>query len=189
MAVNFYLTWQIFWVFFKISLMSIGGVFGMMPELERLIVFEHHWMSSEQFLQAYVIGQFVPGPTMAFCPIIGYMVNGWIGFVAGFIGIYAAPTMMIVIAYRFYSQVKSLTWIKKIELSIRPVVIGLLSASTIRLWIIQTHFQNHQVALSLLTLALMLITIWIYYKTKWDLLILILGFGFSWSSVVYFLSF
>lgn len=181
MGVNF----EIFFVFFKVSLMSIGGVFGTMPELERLVVFQHHWMTSEQFLQAYIIAQFVPGPTMAFCPIIGYMVTGWTGFFAGFVGIYTAPMIMVIAVYRFYSHFKDLVWVKKIELSIRPIVIGLLSASTIRLWTIQTQFAKYQFELMVFTLILMAITLFVYMKTKWDILILILGFGAIWTAVVY----
>ncbi len=175
---------QIFLVFFKVSLMSIGGVFGMMPELERQIVFEHHWMSSEQFLQAYVIGQFVPGPTMAFCPVIGYMVNGWTGFISGFLGIYTGPTILVVLAQRGYTKFKDIQWVKKIELSIRPLVIGLLVASTIRLWVVQTYFQEHQLLISVFTVGLMSITLAVYQKTRWDILILLLGFGIIWASAL-----
>lgn len=179
---------EIFWVFFKVSLMSVGGVFGMMPELERMIVNQNHWMTVEQFYQAYVIAQFVPGPTMAFCPIIGYMISGWTGFTAGFFGIYAAPMFLTVAAFKFYSKVKSIVWVKRIELSIRPIVIGLLSASTIRLWVIQTRFEEHQALVSTATLILMAATIYAYYKLKWDILILILAFGGLWTLTLYALN-
>lgn len=173
---------EIFWLFFKISLMSIGGVFGMMPELERLIVFEHHWMTSERFLQAYVIGQFVPGPTMAFCPIIGYMVNGWGGFLAGFVGIYIGPTALVVGTYNLYFRVKDIRWVRRIELSLRPLIIGLLVASTIRLWSVQTDSPEAEWQIKLMTLVLMAFSIWIYRKVKVDLLILVLGFGLLWTA-------
>jgi chromate transporter len=172
---------QIFWVFFKISLVSIGGVFGTMPELERMIVNQNHWMTIEQFYQAYVIAQFVPGPTMAFCPIIGYMVSGWAGFFAGFIGIYTAPMVMVVVAYKFYSRVKSITWVKKTELSIRPIVVGLISASTVRLWIVQTRFHEQQSLITAITLVMMAATLYAHHKLKWDILILVLAFGGLWT--------
>jgi len=178
------LDFQIFWVFFKISLMSVGGVFGMMPELERMVVFQHQWMSSEQFIQAYVIAQFVPGPTMAFCPIIGYLVNGWSGFTAGFLGIYLAPTVIVMAIYRGYSRIKTLSWVKKIELSIRPIIIGLLIASTIRLWIIQTQFEKYHWQIITFTLFLMFATLAIFQKTKWDILILLLAFGGIWAGAI-----
>jgi chromate transporter len=179
---------QIFWVFFKISLMSIGGVFGMMPELERMIVHQNQWMTVEQFYQAYVIAQFVPGPTMSFCPIIGYMISGWTGFAAGFVGIYAAPMILTVAAFKFYSRIKSIVWVKRIELSIRPIVVGLLAASTIRLWAIQTHFEEHQLQVSIATLVLMAGTMYAYNKLKWDILIFVLAFGGLWTLTLYALN-
>ena len=172
---------QIFLVFVKISLMSVGGVFGMMPELERLVVNQYHWLSVEQFYQAYVIGQFVPGPTMAFCPLIGYMVRGWPGFAAGFLGIYTAPMLLVVLAHRYYSRVKSIAWVRRIEQSIRPIVVGLLIASTIRLWTIQTRFETHQDLVNGMTLFMMVIALYCHHKLRWDILIFVLAFGGLWT--------
>ncbi|NUM89597.1 MAG: chromate transporter, partial [Bdellovibrionales bacterium] len=64
------MTLDIFLVFFRLSLLSFGGVFGVLPELERMVVVEQGWLTSEKFLQAYVVGQFVPGPNMAMCPLV-----------------------------------------------------------------------------------------------------------------------
>ena len=93
---------QIFLVFFKIGFLSFGGVFGVLPELERMVVAEHHWISSEQFVHAYVIGQFLPGPNMAMCPVIGYWVHGLPGFFAAFLGIYTPPCLMMAFGWMVY---------------------------------------------------------------------------------------
>ena len=133
---NVYL--QIFWVFFKISLLSFGGVFGVLPELERMVVTEHNWITSDRFIQSYVISSFVPGPNMAMCALIGYWVAGAMGFVAGFVGIYAGPMLVMGFVERFFEKRKSFEWVKKFERALYPLVLGLMLSAGLRYWYTQT---------------------------------------------------
>ena len=125
---------QIFWVFFKISFLSFGGVFGVLPELERMIVGEHSWMTHERFIQSYVISQFVPGPNMAMCPLIGYWVAGWPGWLAGFFGIYLPPLFIMGCVFWLLRRYHEIRWVKQLEVGLRPLVLGLVVASGARLW-------------------------------------------------------
>jgi chromate transporter len=128
------LSLEIFWVFFRISFLSFGGVFGVLPELERNIVVEQQWITHDRFIQSYVVSQFVPGPNMAMCPLIGYWVNGWSGFVAGFFGIYSGPFLVMGLALFLFTRFKSVDWVLRIERALRPLVFGLTFASGLRLW-------------------------------------------------------
>lgn len=123
---------QIFWVFFRINLLAFGGVFGVLPELERMIVVEHGWLSHDRFIQSYVLASFVPGPNMAMCPLIGYWVAGWPGWVAGFLGIYSGPLLVMGVAFALYRRYRSLGWVKRTEFALRPLVLGLLIASSLK---------------------------------------------------------
>jgi chromate transporter len=125
---------QIFWSFFKISFISFGGVFGVLPELEKTIVSEHAWLTHDQFIQSYVTAQFMPGPNMVMCPLIGFQINGISGFLAGFLAVFLAPTLIMGLGFWAYSRYRSKNCVRKIELSLRPLVIGLLSSSALRLW-------------------------------------------------------
>lgn len=129
---------DIFWVFFKIGFLSFGGVFGVLPELERMIVIERGWVTHDQFIQSYVIGQFLPGPNMVMCPLIGYWVSGYSGLVAGFTGIYLGPLLIMGAAYAVYSRGRELEWIRRTELSLRPLVFGLLFSAALKLTWLQT---------------------------------------------------
>lgn len=111
----------------------------MLPELERMVVFEHQWISSEKFVHAYVIGQFLPGPNMAMCPIVGYWVNGLPGFFAAFAGIYIPPLIMMTLGFWLYGRGRKHEAVRRAEKSIRPVILGLLLASGFRLWWVQMH--------------------------------------------------
>lgn len=125
---------EIFLVFFRVGLISFGGVFGVLPELERLLVTEHHWITHEQFIQAFVVGQFVPGPNMAMCSLIGYWIRGWPGFLSAFIGIYLAPIVVMGAAYALFTRYRKIEWVHRAEVALRPLVVGLISASAAQIW-------------------------------------------------------
>lgn len=123
---------QIFWVFFRINILAFGGVFGVLPELERMVVLEHGWISHDRFIQSYVLASFVPGPNMAMCPLIGFWVAGWPGWVAGFLGIYTGPFLVMGLAFLVYQRYRSLLWVRRVEVALRPLVLGLMSSSVVQ---------------------------------------------------------
>jgi chromate transporter len=170
---------EIFWIFFRISFLSFGGVFGVLPELERWIVVEKQWMSSQQFIQSYILGQFVPGPNMAMCPLIGYWVNGWGGFTAGFLGIYIPPLLIMAGAFWLYKRTKHLAWVGRTERAWRPVVLGLTLASALKLWwsILNT---DQVVASAVMSLALLVAGSWALRNKKITTMPLIFGTGLIW---------
>jgi chromate transporter len=165
---------EIFWVFFKISFISIGGVFGVLPELERMVVGQYGWLTHDQFIQSYTLAQFVPGPNMAMCPLIGYWVAGWPGWIAGFLGIYLPPLIMMGVAYTSYRRYKKNETLKRIEIALRPLVLGTLAASATHLWWVQT------VNLRFFSLLLSVIGIYIYAKKYLHPIPMIFAFGFVW---------
>lgn len=144
------ISFKIFWVFFKLSLVSFGGLVGILPEMERILVTENQWLSHDQFIQSYVLAQFVPGPNMVMCPMVGYHIDGWGGFVAGFFGIYTAPILIMGTAYAIYHRFRNVSIVRKLELALRPLVVGLLAASAIQLWIKQGTTLHNSLAISVI---------------------------------------
>ena len=57
------------------------------------------FITPEGFVQAFVLGQVVPGPNMAMCPVIGWHVAGLAGAVVAFVGIYSGPVAIMGGAY------------------------------------------------------------------------------------------
>jgi chromate transport protein ChrA len=134
---------EIFLVFSRISLVSFGGIFGMIPEIERILVVEKNWMTSEEFLQIYSLGQFLPGPNMSMCPLIGFKVYGWSGFLAGALGIYLVPIVFLGIVWNLYRRFRDLLLVQRIEHSLRPLVLGLILSSCIRVfWLGSTGIDH-----------------------------------------------
>ena len=118
----------LFWIFFRLGLVSFGSVFAVLPELQRELV-NQGFITQEGFVQAFVLGQVVPGPNMAMCTVIGWHVAGLAGALVAFVGIYSGPVAIMGAAYAVYHQWRKVNWVRRLELAMRPVVLGLLAAS------------------------------------------------------------
>lgn len=169
---------EIYWVFFKISFISVGGVFGVLPELERMVVVDHQWISHEAFIRSYVIAQFVPGPNMAMCPLIGYWVAGWPGWVAGFLGIYTLPLALMGGTYSLYMRHRENEIFKRAELALRPIILGALFGSATYLWLQQT--KSHWG----IGIVLTVLGVWTYVKKWLDPFLLLVLVGVAWWILV-----
>ncbi|MFA7277655.1 MAG: chromate transporter [Candidatus Gracilibacteria bacterium] len=130
---------NIFFAFFKISFISFGGAFGALPELQRIVVDVHHWMSAKNFIDAYVIGQFVPGPNMAMSGVIGYMVAGILGWFVALAGIYSGSLITMRIGSFYFEKHREVQILKRVELALRPLVLGLITASAIKFFVMQSQ--------------------------------------------------
>ena len=91
----------LFWIFFRLGLVSFGSVFAVLPELQRALV-DQGFVTPEGFLQAFVLGQVVPGPNMAMCAVIGWHVAGLAGALVAFVGIYSGPVAIMGAAYAMF---------------------------------------------------------------------------------------
>jgi chromate transporter len=125
---------QVFLTFLRIGLISFGGVVGVLPVLEKMVVVDHAWLTHDAFYESYVLAQFVPGPNVALCPLIGYRIAGWPGFAAGFAGIYTPPLAIMGVTFALYRRYRGHPAVKRAERSLRPLVLGLLASSAVRIY-------------------------------------------------------
>lgn len=151
---------EIFLVFFRMGFISFGGILAVLPELENIIVNEKNWLTAKNFIDAYVIGQFVPGPNMSMSGVVGYWIAGIGGWIAALVGMYLGPLIIMKIASRFYEKHRDSRLLKKLEFSLRPLVFGLITASALKLFIDQTQ--------GVILWALLMTTplVWFYWKKK-----------------------
>jgi chromate transporter len=165
----------LFWIFFRLGLVSFGSVFAVLPELQRALV-DQGFVTPEGFLQAFVLGQVVPGPNMAMCAVIGWQVAGLAGALVAFVGIYSGPVAIMGAAYAVYHRWREVTWVRRLELAMRPVVLGLLAASAASLmW--TAAGTRHVLALGVAVLVGVLAV-----KTRLGALSLMFAGALAWSA-------
>ena len=52
---------ELFWSFFKIGLLSIGGGYAAMPIIQNQVIDIHHWLTMTQFTDIITIAEMTPG--------------------------------------------------------------------------------------------------------------------------------
>ena len=164
----------LFWIFFRVGLVSFGGVFSVLPELQRALV-DGGLVTNQGFIQAFVLGQVVPGPNMAMCTAIGWHVAGPAGAAVAFVGIYSGPVAIMGAAYAVYHRWRNVTWVRRLELAMRPVVLGLLGASAISLMLTAANGQR------LLALGVAIVVGFLAARTRLGALSLLFVGAAAWS--------
>ena len=122
---------QLFWVCFQTSLVSFGGVHGALPEWQRVFVAQHGWLTNEQLMESYVVGQLAPGPSMVVAVLLGQKVAGTPGACAAFLGTYSAPLVFALLLARLLRRVREVPWMHRVELAVRPLVVGFMAAAAL----------------------------------------------------------
>src|SRR3954452_9702015 len=88
---------QIFWTFFKISPVTFGGGFAMIPLIEKEVVEKRKWLTSEEVTDVFALSQSVPGAVaINSATFIGQRIGGVRGAIAAMIGV-SLPTFFIVL--------------------------------------------------------------------------------------------
>jgi len=128
-GMNALVLWQLASGFGAISLMAVGGGIAVVPEMSRLVVELHGWMTQARFAELFALAQAAPGPNVLVVGLIGWQV-------AGLVGMLVATTAMTVPAgllaygfYRFRRRMSGSTRMELVEKGLVPIAVGLILAS------------------------------------------------------------
>lgn len=125
----FMIYWQLFISWFKISITTFGGGYSMLPMIEREIIKERGWVSNEEVLECYSIGQITPGIiSVNAATLVGYKVKGTFGALCSTLGI-VAPSVMLVsilssIILQFYNDPIVLHALAGIQIGVCVLLVG-----------------------------------------------------------------
>src|SRR5260370_21289997 len=81
-------------VFAYLSLLTVGGGMAAFPELKTLSVDTFHWVTFEELLHFYSLGQLAPGPNMMMVASIGAVVAGRPGAPVALIAFFLPPRLL-----------------------------------------------------------------------------------------------
>jgi len=112
--------------FALLSLISVGGIPSVLPEMQRYIVDVRHWASAEDFIQMFAIGQAAPGPNVLIAGLIGWKVAGVAGaFVA--LGAICGPAAVVAFwVAGIWERMKNSPWRAIAQRAMGPMVVGLV---------------------------------------------------------------
>ena len=143
--------------FALLSLMAIGGVSSILPDMQRYVVEANHWLSATQFADAYALGQAAPGPNMMFVTLLGWQLAGWAGAIIASAAIIVPPLLLTLAVTRLNANRRDAPLGRAIRRGLGPIAIGLTLSSG---WILALSADHdwRGALLTLLTVVLMLRT-------------------------------
>ena len=115
--------------FATMSLFAVGGANSAIPEMHRVAVDVHHWLTDKQFTDVYAIAQLSPGPNVLIVTLIGYTVAGLWGALVATIAMCVPTAVLALFVSRFLNRASEARWPAIVQAALVPLSIGLMGAS------------------------------------------------------------
>jgi len=115
--------------FAVLSLVAVGGMQSVLPEVHRVVVDVNGWMTDAQFTQAYTIAQAAPGPNMLVVTIIGWHVAGLPGALVATGALITPCCMLTFCVSHVWQRFHGAAWRRAVERGLAPVTVGLILAT------------------------------------------------------------
>ena len=119
---------ELFLYFALPSLVAVGGINTVMPEMQRIVVETRGWMSGADFTQLFALSQAAPGPNVLIVSLIGWKVAGLPG---AFVALAAFCLPAAILAWTvggLWERFRDAPWRALVQRALHPVTTGLVFA-------------------------------------------------------------
>lgn len=129
--------------FFKIGAFTFGGGLAMMPMMQRELIQQRHWITEDQLIDYYAVGQSTPGIVAAnVATFVGYNQLGILGGVVATLGVVTPSLIIIMLLAGLINSIDQFPIVQKALKGINIAVAALLtqviinfSKKTIKNWV------------------------------------------------------
>jgi chromate transporter len=112
--------------FALLSLVSVGGIPSVMPEMQRLVVDVQGWMSAAEYTQLFAIAQAAPGPNVLVTALIGWKVFGIPGGLVA-LGAFCGPAAILAFSIGgFWDRMRDAPWRRAFQRALVPISVGFI---------------------------------------------------------------
>lgn len=119
---------DLFFVFSKIGLFTFGGGLAMMPMMQRELITKKKWITEEELLDYYAIGQSTPGiVAVNVSTFVGYKQLGSFGGVIATLGMITPSLIVIMVLAIFINSISDIPLAQKALKGINVAVAALLT--------------------------------------------------------------
>ncbi|MEN9646149.1 MAG: hypothetical protein RL238_2818 [Actinomycetota bacterium] len=112
--------WRLFLVFLEIGSVLYGSGYVLVAFLQRMLVDDLGWLTSQQVLDAIAVGQVTPGPVFTTATFVGWQIAGPAGAAVATMGIFAPSFVFVALLGRL------VPWMRT-----RPLAKGFLDGVTV----------------------------------------------------------
>ena len=141
-------------VFSLLSLLAVGGGVAVLPQMKRATVDEHQWITAEQFVDLYSLGQMAPGPNMLMVTVIGYRVAGVAGAVVVTLAFFLPASILTFGASRLWAHFAASPWRVAFQRGLAPIAIGLMASGVVSIAEVATRTAS---AIAIATVVLLIL--------------------------------
>ena len=121
--------------FMRIGLVNFGGGYAMLPLLERDLAQKRGWVTTEELMDYFAIGQCTPGLiALNVATFIGNKRKGVLGGIIATLGFLTCPILIILIIAMFLTNFAELPIVKNAFAGIRVCVCVLILEAVLKLW-------------------------------------------------------
>lgn len=125
---------QLFAVFFRVGLFTIGGGYAMLPMLRKEVVEKHGWATDEEMLDYFAIGQSTPGIiAINTSTFIGFKKGGIIGAIFSTLGMVFPSWIIIISIAKFFEAFSDNMYVANAFTGIRVIVVVLILNAVIKM--------------------------------------------------------
>ena len=122
---------ELFTAFAKMSLAGFGGV---LVWARRAIVDQRHWMTAEEFNEAFALCHFLPGPNIVNLSVVfGARFRGVPGAIAALLGLLGPPVMIVTVLAAIYARYGQVDALQRILAGVSCAAVGLFLAVIARM--------------------------------------------------------
>lgn len=115
-------------LFGQLSLLAVGGLAPILPEMQRQVVDVHHYMDHTEFAALFALAQAAPGPNMMVATLIGWRVAGLGGAVAATVGLIGPSSLLTYATASAWHHFRARPWRRVVQAGLTPVTVGLVAA-------------------------------------------------------------
>lgn len=164
--------------FVKIGFLTIGGGYVMLPMMQSELIDKKHWITEEELLDYYAVGQSTPGIiAVNVATFVGYKKAGVTGGIVATLGI-IAPSLIIITALAGVIQsIDQYPNVQKAMSGINVAVCALITDATLNF--IKKGVKNF------VTLLVLLVSFLLIYYVKVPSYLIVLGAAFL-GTITYF---
>lgn len=164
--------------FIKIGFLTIGGGYVMLPMMQSELIEKKHWITEEELLDYYAVGQSTPGIiAVNVATFVGYKKAGITGGIVATLGI-ISPSLIIITALAGVIQsIDQYPNVQKAMSGINVAVCALITDATLNF--IKKGVKNF------VTLLVLLVSFLLIYYVKVPSYLIVLGAAFL-GTITYF---
>ena len=126
---------DLYLAFMKIGAVNFGGGYAMLPLLERDLAQKRGWVTTDELMDYFAIGQCTPGIiALNVSTFIGSKRKGTLGGIVASLGFLSIPILIILVIAAFLTNFADLAIVKNAFAGIRVCVCVLILQAVLKLW-------------------------------------------------------